>query len=269
MELENDIDKESMDSFSKTGTAHILALSGYNVGIVVIILSLVFKGINRMYKLMCLCLFLVFYAFVGGLTPSIIRASIFAMIMYLSIFLDREYDGICALSLVVIMLIINNAFVIYNISFQLSFLATLSIIYFYNVIDEFVQFPLVSITLGSNIFTWPIIYYNFKIISIISVVANLLIVPVIGILTISIIIVLLLSFINIYLSICISKFVILLIQYIYLIVDYLSKLSYSYIEFKDTSLGFVLAYYLVIIIVINIREIRITKEQKNGLQGYC
>ena len=60
----------------------------------------------------------------------------FIIILYLSFFLDRKDDKISTLSFIGILLVINNPYIIYNISFQLSFLATLSIIYFYGYINN-------------------------------------------------------------------------------------------------------------------------------------
>ncbi|WP_394814054.1 ComEC/Rec2 family competence protein, partial [Phocaeicola vulgatus] len=65
-----------------------------------------------------------------------IRAIVCSLISYLAIFVEKRSDSINNLSIVGISLIINNPYVIYNISFQLSFLATLSIIYFYGYINE-------------------------------------------------------------------------------------------------------------------------------------
>lgn len=263
-----DIDKETLDSFSKTGTAHIIALSGFNVGIIVLALSFLMRGINKLYKFVFISAVLIFYSFIGNLTPSIIRASVFAIIMYMSLFIEREYDAICALSFVGTFFIIQNPFVVYSISFQLSFLATLSIIYFYNIIDKYLKYPLVSLTISATILTWPIIYYNFKIFSIISLIANILVVPAIGIITNLILICLFVSIINLKVTILISHIGTILIEYIFLVVDYLSNIKYAYIEFKSANLQAVVIYYIVIILYMTFREIKIVKEQKNGVQGY-
>lgn len=263
-----DIDKETLDSFSKTGTAHIIALSGFNVGIIIAMLSFLMRGINKLYKFIVISILLIFYSFIGNLTPSIIRASVFAIIMYTSLFIEREYDAICALSFVGTFFIIQNPFVVYSISFQLSFLATLSIIYFYNIIDKYLKYPLVSLTLSATILTWPIIYYNFKIFSIISLIANILVVPAIGIITNLILICLFVSLTNLKLTLIISKISIILIEYIFLVVNYLASIKFAYVEFQNVNLKIVIIYYILLICCIIYREIKIVKEQKNGVQGY-
>lgn len=122
---------EQKEVFSRTGTSHIIAISGLHTGILCVFIAILIGKINKYYKLIILISLLTLYSMMIDKSPSIIRAIFFTAILYLSIFTDRKRDGISTLSFIGIFLVINNPYIIYNISFQLSFLSTLSIIYFY------------------------------------------------------------------------------------------------------------------------------------------
>jgi competence protein ComEC len=203
-----------------------------------------------------------------GTSPSIVRAIAFTMILYLAIFFDRKIDGISTLSLIGIFLVINNPYIIYNISFQLSFLATLSIIYFYGYINNVIKLSLISLTLASNILTLPIIYYNFKGIPIISVISNMVIVPFIGIIMYMSIISISIFKINIGIAKFIAYFNIIIIDNIYFLLEKLSSLDFAYIEIDNPNMIYVLIYYTAIFLYMIYKELKVMKEQKNELQGY-
>jgi competence protein ComEC len=266
--IKDDLDDYTMDLFSKTGTAHIMALSGLNIGIICSIVCFIIRNINRFYKLIILISILFFFSFMVGFGPSIVRACVFAVLLFSAIFLQRCYDGISSLSIIGTWLIILNPYVIYNASFQLSFLATLSIIYFYNYINSYIKFPLISLTIAANILTLPIMYYSFKSISLVSLICNLLVVPCISI----IMILSMLSIITLNISMFITNILVyinkFIINYIFVVLNYFYNLTYSFIEFKESSFKIVVLYYIIVFTYMIYKELTIIKEQKNGIQGY-
>lgn len=262
------LSKDENDMFSKTGTSHVISISGLHTGILCTIIAIIIKEINKFYKLVILTIIMVLYSIMVGFSPSISRSIVFVVIMYLAIFLEEKRDGICTLSLIGIFLIVNNPYIIYNISFQLSFLATLSIIYFYKIINSYLKISIVSISLSANILTWPIIYYVFKGIPVLFILGNMIIVPVIGIImNLSIISVILFRF-----SILISKILVYLsksiIIMVYYLLDKLAENELAYIEINNPKLFYVTFYYILIFSYMIYRELKIMKEQENGLQGY-
>ena len=262
------LSKDENDMFSKTGTSHVISISGLHTGILCTIIAIIIKEINKFYKLVILTIIMVLYSIMVGFSPSISRSIVFVVIMYLAIFLEEKRDGICTLSLIGIFLIVNNPYIIYNISFQLSFLATLSIIYFYKIINSYLKISIVSISLSANILTWPIIYYVFKGIPVLFIFGNMIIVPVIGIImNLSIISVILFRF-----SILISKILVYLsksiIIMVYYLLDKLAENELAYIEINNPKLFYVTFYYILIFSYMIYRELKIMKEQENGLQGY-
>ncbi|GAA0698347.1 ComEC/Rec2 family competence protein [Paraclostridium ghonii] len=262
------IDEESREIFSKTGVSHILALSGLHVSILISIIVFSIGKINSLFKLTFLGCILWGYSIMVGQSPSIIRAIGCSLISYLAIFIEKRSDSITNLSLVGIFLIINNPYVIYNISFQLSFFATLSIIYFYGYINSKIKYKIISLTLAANILTAPIIYLYFKNISIVFIISNIIVVPLLSI----IIYISILSAIVLPLSLILSKIMVgintIIIDCIYIALEFLYNINGSYIEFENSNKVLVITYYILVGIYMIYKEIKTIKEQKNELQGY-
>ena len=260
--------EQEKEMFSKTGTSHIIAISGLHTGVLCTMIAIIIKGINKFYKLLILTIMMALYSIMVGFSPSVARSIVFVVIMYMAIFLEEKRDGICTLSLIGTFLIINNPYIIYNTSFQLSFLATLSIIYFYKIINKYLKVGIISISLSANILTWPIIYYVFKGLPILFLVGNVIVVPVIGvIMNLSIISIIIFQF-----SVLISKFLAYLnksiIIVVYYLLDKLAMTKLAYIEIDNPKLFYVTFYYILIFSYMIYRELKIMKEQENGLQGY-
>ncbi|MDK2562801.1 ComEC/Rec2 family competence protein [Romboutsia sedimentorum] len=260
--------QEDNEMFSRTGTSHIIAISGLHTGVLCALVTFTIGGINKISKLLILFITMSLYCIMIGTSPSIVRAIAFTMILYLAIFFDRKIDGISTLSLIGTFLVINNPYILYNISFQLSFLATLSIIYFYGYINNVIKLSLISLTLASNILTLPIIYYNFKGIPIISVISNMVIVPFIGIIMYMSIISISIFKINIGIAKFIAYFNMIIINNIYFLLEKMSNLDFAYIEIDNPNMIYVIIYYTAIFLYMIYKELKVMKEQKNELQGY-
>ena len=262
------IDKETKEIFSKTGVSHILALSGLHVSILITIIGYSIGGINSFYKLILISIILCVYSIMVGQSPSIVRAIYYSLISYMGIFIFKRPDGISSLSFIGTILLINNPYIIYNMSFQLSFLATLSIIYFYGYINSKIKIKLIALTISANILTLPMIYLYFKTISLISIISNIVVVPFLSI----IIYISILSAIILPISLTLSKIMViinsLIIDFINQTLEMLYNLKFSYIEFDEVNKLFVITYYILVGIYMIYKEIKTIKEQENELQGY-
>ncbi len=190
------------------------------------------------------------------------------IILYLLVFLNKKRDGISTLSLIGVFLIVNNPFIIYNISFQLSFLATLSIIYFYGYIKDIFKSSILSITISANILTLPIIYYNFRGIPVFSLVSNIIIMPFIGVIMYLSIISIIIFKINLWASKFVAYFNRIIIECIYYLLYKISNVNFAYIEINNPKIQYVIIYYIMITLYMTYKELKIMKEQENELQGY-
>ena len=263
-----DLSQDENLMFSRSGTSHIIAISGLHTGILSSIIIFIIGRINKIYKLILLSTIMIFYSIMVGNSPSILRAIIGMIILYLSFFLDRKNDKISTLSFIGILLVANNPYIIYNISFQLSFLATLSIIYFYGFINNKLKVKMISLTLASNILTIPMIYYNFKGVPLLSVFGNIIIVPFIGIIIYLSILSLILFKINIHIAKIIADINKFILEIIYVLLEKISDLEFAYIIIEEPKLNYVILYYIVVFSYMIYKEMKTIKEQKNELQGY-
>ena len=264
----DDLSQNEKLMFTRTGTSHIIAISGFHTGILSGLIIFMMGKINKIYKLIVLSTMMFIYSAMVGNSPSIIRAIMFMISLYLSFFLDRKMDKISTLSFIGILFVINNPYIIYNISFQLSFLATLSIIYFYGYINNKLNIKIISLTLSANILTIPIIYYNFEGIPLVSILGNILIVPFVGIIIYLAILSLILFNINIYISsivVYINRFI---LETIYVLLEKISNLDFAYIAIEEPKLYYVIIYYIVVFLYMIYKEAKTIKEQSHELQGY-
>ena len=262
------LSEEEKEIFTRTGTSHIIAISGLHTGLLCGMIAFIMGGINRHYKLVILSMLMILYSLMVGSSPSIVRSIFFMIVLYLSVFLDRKRDGISTLSLIGIFFIINNPYIIYNISFQLSFLATLSIIYFYGYINEIFKISLVSLTISANILTIPLVYYNFKGVPLLTIVSNMIIVPFMGVIIYLSVASIIIFRINLWVAKLIACFNKYIIDIIYYLLSKISTFNFAYIEIDNPKLYCVIIYYIILFSYMIYNELKIMKEQENELQGY-
>ena len=264
----DDLSQNEKLMFTRTGTSHIIAISGLHTGILSGLIIFMMGKINKIYKLIVLSTMMFIYSAMVGNSPSIIRAIMFMISLYLSFFLDRKMDKISTLSFIGILFVINNPYIIYNISFQLSFLATLSIIYFYGYINNKLNIKIISLTLSANILTIPIIYYNFEGIPLVSILGNIIIVPFVGIIIYLAMLSLILFNINIYISSIVVHINRFILETIYVLLERISNLDFAYIAIEEPKLYYVIIYYIVVFLYMIYKEAKTIKEQSHELQGY-
>ncbi len=161
------------DALVKSGTLHIVALSGMNISILgrMVTDSLVWLVGKRIASLLTLFLIVWFVWFVGP-SASIVRAAIMGSISILAVLFGRQYWAILSWILAVVSMILLNFSWLFELSFQLSALATLGIILFGGKEKRFLVSEL-RLTLAAQSLTIPLILLHFHRISLISPLANL------------------------------------------------------------------------------------------------
>jgi len=183
------LDPQLKNSLINSGTLHIIALSGMNISILVSLVSLLLLRFVRrpIANMVTVAIIIGFIWFVGP-SPSVIRAAIMGGISLLAISLGRQNWPFLAWILAVISMLVLNPLWIGDLSFQLSIMATLGIILFgskkslelispghqgkiiWNLIKDDLR-----VTLAAQMFTVPIIFFQFHRISLVSPLSNILI----------------------------------------------------------------------------------------------
>lgn len=187
------LDDNIYSSFSLSGTAHLLCVSGLHVGFLVATLYgllSIFK-VKRKYTFIVLSLFLFLYTYLCGFSPSVVRASIMSIILLGSrCFGNYRYDNLSSLSLAGLIILFAKPFMLFDVGFQLSFASCFGIFLLMPIFNKFfkrIKFynkftQAFSLTLAAQIGTFPIILHNFEKLSFLSIVANMVVVPLFSIL---------------------------------------------------------------------------------------
>ena len=184
------------DAFTVTGLSHVTAVSGSNMVILIemAVFLLLALGFWRQQALVVALFFIWFYIALIGFPVSAIRAVIMGSVLLVAQILGRQNAGARVLVLAATLMIIQNPFLLrYDVSFQLSFLASLGIIYGKPFIDYYIKkitkerftfwVDIISVTLASQFFTLPVIMYNFGRLSLVAPITNILVLPIIPWLT--------------------------------------------------------------------------------------
>jgi competence protein ComEC len=170
------------DALKTTGVLHVIAASGMNVTFIsAAILFGLGYFMRRQVALIVGCFGIVFYVFLVGFEPSIIRASIMGILAFGASLFGRQH--IAALAVLVsayVMLLLQPGF-LFDLGFQLSFLATLGIIFVKPMVEsgKFVKLGLlgesVSTTLAAQVATWPLLVGVFGEFGVLSLLVNALV----------------------------------------------------------------------------------------------
>lgn len=185
---------EVQADFSSAGLSHVMAVSGMNIAFIVLPLAFLFRKMNLGLRLSNIIIIavLVLFVCITGFSPSVVRAAIMAFVILTGQMLKREADVITSLSFAAIILLVINPYNLYNIGFQLSFTATLSIVLFYKLIRQSLKFKYMpeiaadtlAVTLAAQIGVLPVSTFYFNKIQLISPLTNMLAVPLAGIVTV-------------------------------------------------------------------------------------
>lgn len=189
------INSDTKDSFSKAGTMHLMAVSGLHVSFIYAFVSAFFsffgKGKKgRIIKFFMSSLFIWGYTALVGFSPSITRASIMATIFEMSTITERDGNGLNALSLSALIITVIKPQSLFDLGFQLSFSAILSIIFIYPYLNNLMIsgkwlskyiWNILSMSIACQIGTSLITVYNFKTIPVYFLLTNAIAIPLSGI----------------------------------------------------------------------------------------
>ena len=157
-------------SLKTTGTLHIIVASGMNISLLAGgLLEILSLFLGRKMALVASLLVVFCYCLMAGLEPPIVRAGLMALVLYLAVFLGRETDGLISLILVAMIMLIFDPLLLFDIGFQLSFMATLGLMVLASRLkNAFVLLKYLkpvssdlSETLSAQIFTLPILVISF------------------------------------------------------------------------------------------------------------
>ncbi len=185
------------DDFRTVGLSHLIAISGFHVSIILIlVLGVLDVGFRPKTAAIITIVVLILYAVLVGLRPSVIRATFMGIGFLIGTrFLGRRNNTISILASIAIGITLINPDQITNVGFQLSFAATLSLALYGQMLATWLKnwvhnnlfepnaaikrlLNILAITLAAQILTLPIVAYHFEQVALVSLLANLIVVPV-------------------------------------------------------------------------------------------
>lgn len=179
------------DAFRKTGIIHIVVLSGYNVLIVVESLMIMLAYVCGLRARMIIGLAsIALFGLLVGPSATVVRACIMASLLVVARGMGRTYTILRALMLAcVIMLMVHPLILIYDVGFQLSFLATLGLVLFVPYFEKRATYipevfgvrAILSATIATQIMVLPLLLYQMGVFSLVALVVNMLVLPMVPI----------------------------------------------------------------------------------------
>ncbi len=244
--------------FAQTGTAHILAISGLNVGIVVMVLFLLLRMIPfaGLWTYGLTMFFVALYVLLTGASPSVVRAGMMSMVFLGSFVIERETDSINSLAFAAFLILLLDPQNIFDIGFQLSFISVLSILIFFPLLmaamkpflkrhpQKIFKFALETffVSLSATLGVAGLLAYYFEIVTPVSLLANMIVVPLSTLATILGIGLLLCGGVIPFFATCIAFVLNLMVWFMTLC----QKLPLAYHYFKDVNICSVISYYCAV-----------------------
>lgn len=262
-----EMDKETVQDFSKSGLVHILAISGSHMAIIfwliLVLLKPVFPRKLRFVKIVISLVLIWAFAIFIDYGNSVVRSCIMISAYYIFVLLQRKPDLLHAMGIAAFVILISNTNQLFDVGFQLSFLAVLGIFWFNQPILKHLPAPknnfqnflvnIISISISAQLATLPLVLFYFHQYSFISIVANLIIIPFSEILIIfSLLMTVLLSFSLQFsvLNLIYEYFVTFILKAIHLFADvnfaFFDKIPITLLE---VIVAFILIYFLRFAIV--------------------
>ncbi|MBU4314562.1 MAG: ComEC/Rec2 family competence protein [Actinobacteria bacterium] len=279
----NNVPEYLTESFKRCGVYHLFAISGLHISFFISLVYLVFKKMRSSYFIFwASVIFLVVYNFLVGERASILRASITVIFILLAKEWNREYSHKILLYLSYIIIIIFNPYFIYDLGFWMTYASMAALVFIYPAVvrlagnifpflklkrSSFIKIALITLSIQTVLF--PVLAYFFKEVSLISPVANILIIPVFYIL-LSILMVS--SFVTIIwppVGGLLLKSSTIIFEYILKTVKILSKFDFCIINFDSFPVKNVIVYYILLLIILFtacmiVKRINISKKMHKG-----
>ena len=196
--VEAGIPKRVMEAFSATNTTHIIAISGFNISVLAGMLSMAARRLAGRRRMALLTIAgIAAYTILVGASASVVRAAIMGSLYLLARHFGREGDVLTGCLLAAFLMTLHNPLVLWDVGFQLSFAATLGLILYARPFEERAQALLgrvlppgwadralsllsdaLLVTLAAQLTTFPLLLHYFGRLSVVSLLANGLILPV-------------------------------------------------------------------------------------------
>jgi competence protein ComEC len=257
------------EAFSRTGTAHLLAISGLHISIIIaMFLSLgilVFGRRRSIYIWLTLALTWL-YALLAGMHPPIIRAAIMGSLFLIAEYLGRQRSAIIALAFAAAVMVGIQPHLLWSVSFQLSFLAMAGLVLLFPYFQAWGRKGVTAIfrnrealvttgsmitdvfaaSLAAIIAVWPLIAYNFGIVSLVALPATFFSLPALPFIIVTSALVAFVGLFALFAAQILGWLAWLFLSYLVFLVQGFDSLPHSSLEVASISTWHILGYYAIL-----------------------
>ena len=188
----HDLSPELRNSFSVTGAGHVLAVSGLHVGIIYMITNFLLLPVGRyskkikIVKYILLILFLWGFAFITGLSPSVVRAVSMFSLSSIAIVVNRKASIFNTICVAAFIMLLYNPFYLFDVGFQLSYSAVIAIVLLQSRLQRILLlknrflkaiWSLITVSVAAQMGTLPLVVYYFNQFPNYFILTNLLVIP--------------------------------------------------------------------------------------------
>lgn len=254
-----DISGELMQSYVGAGAIHILAVSGLHVGIILLILTFLFKPLHylkngKIIASVSLVILLWMFAILAGLSASVVRAVTMFSAIAIGMYSNRNTNVYNTLVISMFLLLLINPFYLFEVGFQLSYLAVFAIVWMQPKIyrlwqpklwiaDKFWQ--LFTVSIAAQIGVLPLSLYYFHQFPGLFFISNLVIIPFLGVILISGVLIMLLAVVEL-LPQLFSESYIFVIHQMNNFISWISYQEFFIIQNITFSFAMLLSFYMLI-----------------------
>ncbi|WP_111706461.1 ComEC/Rec2 family competence protein [Lutibacter citreus] len=261
------ISKDLIESYSNAGAIHILAVSGLHIGIILMILTFLFKPLHRIKngKLISSVLIIMLlwaFAIVAGLSASVVRAVSMFTALSIGMHLNRPTNTYNTLIISMFFLLLFNPYYLFEVGFQMSYLAVFSIVWIqpklYNLIipkNWFLRkiWQLLTVSFAAQLGVLPLSIFYFHQFPGLFFISNLVIIPFLGVLLIYGIFVIILGLFNL-LPQTLADIFIEILKYLNNFVEWIGSKQVFIIDNISISLVLMIAIYAFMVVFFKYTE---------------
>lgn len=272
------------ENFVRTGTIHFLAISGLHIGILIVTIHLLLKLLTFKSKTIAsiIIIFIIFYTILTGMKPPVLRAGTMVILYYGAILINRRWNSSCGISAAAMFILLKNPDELFNVSFQLSFIALIGILTLSPRIDSLLKRDAgleeilindlkwkvwvylktyvrqsVSVSLAAWLAVLPIVAFYFHIIVPISILLNIIIFPLVWIVLVSGFILLITGCVHLAIAFPFAWIASIFDKLILKTISVFAIDNISYFYTRGPDIYWIYIYYLIAFITIYHKDIKL------------
>lgn len=268
-----EISYELRNAFAKSGVIHALAISGLHIGYISLIFYVLFSLLRFSYqaRIIAVLISIFFYNLLIGFEPPTVRASLMGGLFLLGRLIQKPTNILNIISAAALIILLVNPLELFQVSFQLSFAAVISIIYIYQRLRKFFEKTaifrtftkskfgeyagsLFLVSLAAQLGTLPIVVYYFHRIPVIALVLNLVVIPLVGVVIALGFATLFFAFISGSIAQLYAHTNTAFLNFLISVIEKAEKIKYGSFEVPSINLAVIFIYYVLLWLILNVEK---------------